>query len=189
MHRKACVGLLKKIFEYVWSLASLGITHWIYLEYWGQPLSSLHVPGLSLNGASPRFLHCCSQASSFGDGVVPLTMGPEPVAPKDPLVDMSFLPAWLLKPWLPSSCPCCPCVHTADWPVAPSLPQLYLFCLMLSWAALCVCPSLLPFLICRFPSPGPFPFFLAPQAMFMTLLRSERIQCWVYRVGFQGVGH
>lgn len=27
-----------------------------------------------------------------GDGVLPLTMGPQPVAPKDPLVDMSTLP-------------------------------------------------------------------------------------------------
>lgn len=112
-----CVGLLKKMFEYVWSLSSLGIVHWICLEYWGQPLSSLllQVSGRSQNGASPRFLHCWFQASSSGDGVVPSIMRPEPVAPKDPLLDTSTLPTWLLKPWLPGSCPCCPCIHTADF--------------------------------------------------------------------------
>lgn len=51
-------------------------------------LTAASCPGLSQRGAFPR-----SQASSSGDGVLPLIKGPEPVTPKDPLLlDMSILP-------------------------------------------------------------------------------------------------
>lgn len=69
----------------------------------------------------PRFLQCWSQFLSWRWSLS-----------KYPLLDMSILPTWLLKPWLPSSYTCCPSQLS---PVATLL--LLVLCLMPSWV-LCV---------------------------------------------------
>lgn len=156
--------------ESAWSIEDSLCPHCCFLSQaleWGFPLGSCTK-------------HPGHQASSPGDGIVPLTMAQssEGSPPRSEHPAYLIAEAMASYPVLDPLDPCSLCPHCRPCPGATFLFPLQRLCQMLSWAASCVCFSLPCFPICRFPSPGPFPFLLAAHAMlYYPVLTSGRLQC------------